>query len=154
MTTKADFNAEHWDRIVEGPAIAGMMVVAAQRGGTFRESLEMAKTYREARDEHGGSDLLGEIVSSTPSVDGQRFESAEQLRQEGAGRLREAVELLEAKATPDDVEAYKRFALTVAQRAAEATKSGDVLGIGGERVSEAESLALDEIASTLGIERT
>jgi hypothetical protein len=154
MTTKADFNAEHWDRIVEGPAIAGLMVVAAQRGGTFRESLEMAKTYRDAREEHGDSDLLGEIVTSTPSVEGQRFESAEQLRQEGAARLREAVELLEAKATPEDVDGYKRFALSVAERAAAATKSGGVLGIGGERVSEAESLALDEIASTLGVERS
>ncbi len=43
--------------------------------------------------------------------------------------------------------------LTVAERAAERTKSGGVLGIGGERVSDAERAALDELAAALGVER-
>jgi hypothetical protein len=154
MTTKADFNAEEWQRIVEGPALAGLIVIASQRGGTLRESVQMAKTYSEVREQHGDSDLLGELVSTAPSVEQRQFENADQLRTEGSTRIREAVALLETKATPDEVDAYKRFALTVAERAAEATKSGGVLGIGGERVSEAESTALDEIAATLGVERT
>ena len=58
-----------------------------------------------------------------------------------------------AKASPEELDAYKRFTLTVAERAAQADKSGGVLGIGGERVSESESAALDEIAATLGVER-
>ena len=50
MTTKADFNAEEWERVLQGPAIAGLIVVAAQRGGTIREGMQMAKEYREARE--------------------------------------------------------------------------------------------------------
>ena len=67
MTTKAEFNAEEWDRVLQGPAIAGLMVVSAQRGGTIRESMEMAKAYKEARQEHARTDLLGEIVSTPPT---------------------------------------------------------------------------------------
>jgi hypothetical protein len=150
MTTKADFNAEEWERVLQGPAIAGLIVVSAQRGGTIRESMEMAKEYREAREQHAGNDLLGEIVSSPPTLDARQFESAEQLRSEGTQRIGDAVALLGTKASPEDVDAYKSFVLAVAERAAEATKSGGVLGIGGERVSEAERAALDEIAAALG----
>ena len=153
MTTKADFNAEEWERVLQGPAIAGLIVVAVQRGGTIRETVEMAKVYKEAREQHAGSDLLGEIVSSPPTADPRRFESVEQLRSQGAEQIRDAVALLESKASPEDVEAYRRFALTVAERVAERTKSGDFVGIGGERVSDAERAALDEIAAALGTER-
>jgi exonuclease III len=153
MTTKADFNAEEWEQILQAPALAGLVVITAQRGGTIRESVQMAKAYTEARKEHAGSDLLSEIVAHPPTVDTRQFESAEQLRSEGLQRIRDAVALLEPKAEPGDVEAYKRFVLTVAERAAEATKSGGVLGIGGERVSDAESAALDELAAALGTER-
>jgi hypothetical protein len=153
MTTKADFNAEEWEQVLEAPALAGLIVITAQRGGTIRESVQMAKAYTEARKEHAGSDLLGEIVAQPPTVDPRQFESAEQLRSEGLQRIRDAVGLLEPKAEPEDLEAYKRFVLTVAERAAEATKSGGVLGIGGERVSDAESAALDELAAALGTAR-
>ena len=42
MTTKAEFNAEEWQNVAEGPALGGLIVIAAQRGGTIRESVQMA----------------------------------------------------------------------------------------------------------------
>lgn len=153
MTTKAEFNAEEWQTVVEGPALAGMIVVAAQRGGTIRESVAMAKVYAESGKAHAGDDLMGEIAGKPPRLETREFKSAEQLRSVGLERIRSAVAILEPKATAEEVDAYKRFAFTVAERAAAADKSGGVLGIGGERVSESESAALDELAATLGIER-
>jgi len=150
MTTKADFNGEEWDQIAEGPAIAGLIVITAQRGGTLRESLAMGKVYAEAATEHG-TELIGEL-GSLPKVDPREFSSNEDLRMRGASRITEAVRLLEAKATPEEVEEYRAFAMKVAQRAAEADKSGGVLGIGGERVTSDEQAALAEIAAALGTE--
>ena len=46
MTTKAEFNAEEWDAIARAPALAGLIVIASQRGGTIRESLAMAKSLQ------------------------------------------------------------------------------------------------------------
>ena len=149
MTTKAEFNAEEWEQIASGPAIAGLIVVAAQRGGTLRETIAMAKAYGEER-EHHTTELIGELASTPPKVDRKEFSSAEDLRTRGLGKITEAVGALEAKATPEEVDAYRAFSLAVAQRAAEADKSGGVLGIGGERVSDAERTALNDVAAALG----
>src|SRR5215218_151575 len=99
MTGKADFTPEEWELILEGPPSAGMIVVTAQRGGSFRESIAMAKAYVEARRQHGESELLDEIVAAKPERDHTRYHSVEELKQHGLQHLRDAVELLERKAT-------------------------------------------------------
>lgn len=144
MTGKPDFTEEEWKLVLEGPPSAGMLVATAQRGGTFREGIAMAKAYAEARKRHGESQLLDEIASAKPEVDHSRFRSAEELKEHCLGHIREAVELLESKATPEEVDDYGGFVLTLADRVANAHREG------GERVSEAERAAIDEIAATLG----
>src|SRR5690606_8050912 len=52
---KADFNAEEWSTIAAGPPMAGLRVMAAERGGTLRESFSMAKVYAKAREREGES---------------------------------------------------------------------------------------------------
>jgi hypothetical protein len=144
MTGKADFTEDEWQLVVEGPPTAGMTVVTAQRGGTFRETLAIAKAYVEARKQHGESQLLDEIVSARPEVDRTRYHSAEELREHGLQHLRDAVELLERKATPEELDEYKRFVLNVADKVANAHREG------GESVSADERAAIEAIAATLG----
>ncbi|MGO9823507.1 MAG: hypothetical protein ACLPTJ_22995, partial [Solirubrobacteraceae bacterium] len=72
MTSKADFTKEEWDLVLEGPPSAGMIIVTAQHGGTFRETIAIAKAYAEARQQHGESELLDEIVAAKPEVDHTR----------------------------------------------------------------------------------
>lgn len=153
MATKADFNALDWQTITEGPALAGVIVATAEKGGAIRESVAMAKTYVEAGREEENGALLNEITTKAPEVDAKRFKSVEQLRSEGIDAIRSAVALVEENAPAAEADAYKRFTLTVAERAAAADKSGGFLGIGGVDVTPAESAALDEIAAALGIER-
>jgi hypothetical protein len=149
MTGKADFTDEEWEQILQGPPTAGLIVITAQRGGSFRESFSMAKAYGEARRQHGDSELLDTIASTKPEVDHTRYHSPEELKEHGLGHLRDAVALLERKATPEEVEDYKRFVINLAQRVAEAHKEG-FLGLSGERVSDAEREAIEEIAGALG----
>jgi len=144
MTGSADFTPEEWEQIVEGPTGAGMVVITAQRGGTFRETFSMAKAYAEARQQHGESEFLDELVSTKPKIDRTRHGSPDELKQRALGELREAVGLLEQKATPEEVEDYGRFVLGLAERVAAAHREG------GEAVSEAERAAIDEIADALG----
>jgi hypothetical protein len=144
MTGKADFTKEEWDLILEGPPSAGMIVVTAQRGGTFRESFAIGKAYVEARQQHGDSELLDEIVAARPERDHTRYHSAEELKQGGLQHLRDAVAVLQQKATPDEVEDYRRFVLNLADRVARAHKEG------GEQVSDAERAAIEEISTSLG----
>src|SRR5260370_31362374 len=108
MTGRADFTEQEWELVLEGPPSAGMIVVTAQRGGTIRETLAIARAYVEARQHHGDSELLDEIVAAKPEIDHTRYHSIDELKQHGLQHLRDAVELLEHKATPDEVEGYKR----------------------------------------------
>jgi hypothetical protein len=151
MTSKADFNAEEWATVVEGPLYAGMRVVSADRGGTLRETLALGRVYKEARGAHGDSELLDELVKSPPSIDQDRVrEAGGDISAVASERLHEAIGILEAKATPEEIDAYKRFVMTAAQAAAGAHKEGGFLGIGGQQVSDAENRALDEISTALG----
>jgi hypothetical protein len=144
MTGKADFTQEEWELILEGPPSAGMIVITAQRGGTFRESIAMAKAYVEARRQHGESELLDEIVAAKPERDHTRYHSAEELKQHGLQHLRDAIALLERKATAEEVENYKRFVLTLADKVANAHREH------GVSVSDAERAAIEEISASLG----
>lgn len=152
MTTKADFNAEEWTTLVEAPLLAGMSVVAAERGGTLRETVAVGRTYAEARQRHGESPLLDEIVASPPAIDQARLRDAGgDVQQLAATRLRDAAELIDSKASGDEAEAYKQFAVTVAEAVANAHREGGFAGIGGKPVSDNEQAALDTIRSTLGL---
>ena len=152
MTTKADFNAEEWGTLAEAPLLAGMRVVTAERGGTLKESLAVGRTYAEARQHHGESPLLDEIVASPPAMDPARLrEGGGDVRQLASSRVRDAVALIESKASADEAQAYKGFVVSVAEAVANAHKEGGFAGIGGKPVSENEQAALDEIRSTLGL---
>jgi hypothetical protein len=144
MTGKADFTPEEWELVLEGPPSAGMIVVTAQRGGTIREMIALAKAYVEARQQHGESELLDEIAAAKPEVDHTRYHSVDELKQHGLQHLRDAVELLERKATRDEVDGYQRFVLTLAEKVANAHREG------GASVSDAERAAIDEISGALG----
>src|SRR3954452_22003565 len=144
MTTKAAFAPDEWKAVLEGPAAAGMMVIMAARGGTFRETMAMAKAYAEARAQHGQSELLDEIVAAKPKADHTRYHSYDELRDNGLRHLRTAVALLERKATAEEVDGYRRFVLAVANRAAAAHREH------GVEVSPGEAVAIDEITAALG----
>jgi hypothetical protein len=151
MTTKADFNAEEWATVTDGPLYAGMYLISADRGGTVRESIAMGRVYQTAREQHGDSELLDDLLKSPPSIDPDRIrEAGGDVGSVTTDQLREAVRILEAKSTPADTDAYKRFVMTVAQAVAGAHKEGGFLGIGGKQISDAENHALDEISGALG----
>ena len=96
----------------------------------------MSKAYAEARAEHGESELLDEIVAAKPKMDHTRYHSAEELRDNGLRHLRDAMALLESKATAEERDDYRRFVLTLASKVAAAHRErgqGVVRGRRGHR---------------------
>jgi hypothetical protein len=143
MTGKADFTEEEWKTVLEAPPSAGLIVITASRGGSIRESFSMAKAYGEARKQHGESELLDEVVSAKPKMDHTRYKTPEELKQACMGHITAAVDLLESKAGPEELDEYKKFILGLAQRVAAAHKEH------GEQVSDAEREAIGEIGAAL-----
>jgi|ERR1035437_1169640 hypothetical protein len=147
MTGKTEFTLEEWELVLVGPPSAGLIVVTAQRGGVFKETFAIGKAYNEARRQHGSSQLLDEIVGARYDRAHTRYRSAAEMKRGGLKSLRAAIALLEEKATPKEVAAYKSFVLTVAGNVASAHREGETA------VSEAEQAAIDEIAAALGAGR-
>jgi hypothetical protein len=145
MTARADFSDEEWEQVLEGPPSAGLMVSTAERGGTIREAFSIAKAYAEASKQHGGSELIDEVVNTRPEVDRTRHGSVEELREHSLTQLRQAVGILEAKASPDEVEDYRRFVVSVAEHVARAKKED------GAEVSAAEEAAIGDIKVAIGV---
>ena len=144
MTTKGIFSSVEWKAVLEGPPSAGMIMVTAARGGMFRESIAMSKAYAEARAQHGESELLDEIVAAKPEMDHTRDRSAEELRDNGLEHLRDAVALVESKATTEELDGYRRFVMSLASKVAAAHREE------GQSVSPAEAAAIQQIAAALG----
>jgi len=144
MTTKAAFSPDQWDAVLEGPPSAGMIVATAARGGMIRETIAMSKAYVDARAQHGESELLDEIVAAKPEIDHTRYHSPGELRDNGLEHLRDAVSLLDGKATAEEVDDYRHFVLALANKVAAAHREE------GRGVSPGEAEAIDQIATALG----
>ena len=144
MTGKADLEPQEWDTVLMGPPAAGMLVITASRGGTFRETFALSKAYAEARQQHGESELLDAVVAAKPEIDHTRYHSPEEIRTAGLQHLRDAVSVLERQATPQELDDYRRFVLGLAERVAEAHRED------GQAVSPPEQQAIDDITAALG----
>ena len=144
MTIKADFTPEEWTTVLMGPPAAGTIVATAAHGGTLRESFAMSKAYADARAQHGESALLDEIVAAKPKMDHTLYHSPEELREHGLGHIRDAMALLESKATTEERDDYRRFVLNLADKVAAAHREH------GQDVSPAEAEAIQQITAAVG----
>jgi hypothetical protein len=145
MTTKAAFSPDEWQLVLEGPPAAGLLVITASHGGTFRETFAMSKAYVEARAQHGESELLDEIVAERPRIERGKARTPEEVRDQSLRCLRDATALVEDKATTEERDDYRHFVLTVANKVAEAHREG------GQQVSPPEAQAIQDITTALGI---
>ncbi|MBV8218127.1 MAG: hypothetical protein JO325_06675 [Solirubrobacterales bacterium] len=144
MTGKADFTEQEWETVREGPTAAGFVVITASKGGTFKETFALAKAYAEARQQHGSSELVDAIVSAKPDVDRHMGHSPEEVKSNALQHVRDAIAVLSSKATPEEVDDYRRFVLTVSDHVAKAHRED------GVEVSPGEQAVIGEITQALG----
>lgn len=161
MTTKADFTAQEWETLLEGPVNAGLYISLASPSlaGSISESMAVAKTIVAAAQQGTTDELLGAILSDLQNRESAKLAQPEfhsrkpdELKQEVLNGVSGAVALLNAKATPAEAQGVREWLYEVAVNAANASKEGGFLGIGGVRVSDAEKAALQELAGVLGVD--
>ncbi len=162
MTTKATFSTDEWNLLRSVPAILAAGVSTSDPSGLFGSLKEAAGGMRgmiEALKEATGSELAQEMLAdrSMPGMpdpksllgEGSREEQMANFRKASFEQVQKAVDLLGAKATPEETSAYKTMLMKVADTAANAAKEGGFLGFGGERVSANEQSYLDELKGVL-----
>jgi hypothetical protein len=160
VTAKSDFTEDEWATLMRAPTVAGMAITLADPGGPIevvKETSAVLKfatgTASEQRD-----DLVGEIARETRGLVGQRKSPAAGFKPRGAtagmqilDELSRANEIVGAKATPEEAQAFREWILESAQRAAEAAKEGGFMGFRAEQVSQGEKDMLAQLRSTLGM---
>jgi hypothetical protein len=144
MAGREDFTRDEWQLLSEAPTYAGLIVVLAERGGSFWELVSIADSFAEVRGRVGESRLLDDICASRPVIGSESFGSASELRAYGLSRIRAAVELLRRTGEPADVEAFAGFVVTVAREAAGASPQTD------RPISDSEQEAIAAISAAVG----
>ena len=148
MTAKSAFSDEGWKTVLAGPPSAGLIVLTAQSGGTWSETWAMSKAYAEARQQHGESELLDEVVSAKPKLARTSYRTPEELREGCLQQIRDAIGVVDGIATPEEIDDYKGYIVHLTHKVAAAHREG------GQDVSPAESDAIQAIADTLGVPAT
>jgi hypothetical protein len=153
MTTKSDFSADEWTRVLRAPFVAGLAITLADPGGPIEATKETVATLKAATNPPSREQLLAEVALEVQSMAQQRQhplkgfkvtkESApgEQVLEE----LRAVRGIVEEKATPEEAAAFEQWLVAAAQAAAEAAKDGGFMGIGAQLVSEREQAMLDQV---------
>lgn len=103
------------------------------------------------------SDLVRAVVAAIYAESDEDRPAAEEFTDREAGlaevlaACREAAGVLTARADPADSAAYRQWVQTVAARVCGASRTGGLLGLGGDEVTPAEREFLDDLAVALAL---
>jgi hypothetical protein len=139
MATRADFTDEEWKTLQAGVTGAGQFVALADR--SFFDSFKEASVFaHHLRDAHTQSDsaLIRDVATGHERPFGMTS-SPEEIEKNTVAAIEQAVTTLESKA-PEELPAYRKLVLDVAESVAEAAKG----------VSPQENSALERVRAAVG----
>jgi hypothetical protein len=159
MTSRTDFTDEEWARLERAPLVAGMAITLADPGGPIeagKETMASLRSILETAQAGRDSELVNAVAKDAAEMVQRRENPLGDFKPRGAlageqilDELRAVHLLLTQKATPEEVEGFRQWLLSTAQRAADAAKEGGFLGFHAERVSEGEQNMLDKLGEVL-----
>jgi hypothetical protein len=155
MTSKQDFTDEEWKRIRRAPLVAGFAISIADPGGPIELAKETLASLRSATVPPSQEELLASVALDVQALAQQKQSPLGDFKPTNGqlvlDELRGVNELVTAKATPQEVDAFRGWLVATAQAAADAAKEGGFMGFGAERVSAGERQMLDQVRAALGV---
>ena len=165
MAKQDAFTAEEWTQLRLAPALIASGMSAADAHGIFsavKEAAYGAGAMVDAYKAAPGLELFQALAAdrsmpATPEMksmtggEGTVEQQLQNLKNSVLSQAKKAVAIVAAKASPAELEAYKKMLVAVAQKAAEASKEGGFLGFGGVRVSDKEQAFLNEVQKAVGV---
>lgn len=162
MSTKADYTPEEWQLLLDVPPMVGTAVMVAGKSGlgSLKEAFALASGVLGGKKGYEENELIQSLVkarmkdgdrSQIEGITNNPYRSMQpiELAEVVAKKCGEASQLLAAKSTEQEAGGFKQWSLEVGEKVASAAKEGGFLGIGGERVSEAEKEVLDQLTAAL-----
>ena len=155
MTSRQDFTEQEWARIRRAPLVAGVAISLADPGGPIEVAKETMASLRSATLPPSQEELLASVALDVQALAQHKQNPLGDFKprsgQQVLEELRGVNEIVTAKATPEEVEAFRRWLVAAAQSAADAAKEGGFLGFGAEQVSAGEKQMLDQVRAVLGL---
>jgi hypothetical protein len=152
------FPPGEWELLTRLPARVIVAATSAEPDAPRRTVAEgLAGLDAIAAGRAFDSDLVRAVVSAIYAEADEDRPAAEEFTDRAAGlaevldACRRAAGVLAARADPADSAAYRQWVQSVAARVCGASRSGGVLGLGGEQVSAAERRFLDDLAVALAL---
>lgn len=158
------FSPEDWTLIKSGPLLAGLLISLSDlRSGIFGAIKEGLAPSQAIIEGGAGSSnpVVASVVASIKEMASKRErlqppisvggKKPEEIKAEVVAQLAKISTVLEGKVPPDQAEGYKSWLVTIAGKVANAATEGGFFGFGGEKVSAAETAAINELASSLGV---
>jgi hypothetical protein len=160
VETEAKYTDEEWGLLVGLPQSVLIAASQAEADGSRRTREEWTAGMTAIADGRDSSSPLvsgvaAEVVARQGDVEGGDEPPVIEFPDRDAGladvisRARSAHELLSAKAEPADAEAYRFWVVTLADEVVGAARTGGVLGLGGDQVTQAERTFRDDLAAAL-----
>jgi len=157
VTSRSDFTESEWELLVQTPRWVVAAASAAQRDLPYRTDHEIEQGFvATAKGRQSGNAFVAEVVDETMKIfDNRAVVGATDFADREAGiqavldRVASVVQLLAAKAAPEDAQAYRRWLVDITDVVITAARSNDFLGIGGELVTSAERDFRDRLVLTL-----
>ncbi len=173
MTDSPRFTDDEKFLLFNTPAMIGAAMSFAQSSGaigTFKEALANAKSISGGIKAFPGNEVIQSVLPDLENRE-SAMETARSMRKKAVERMKslqidskekmhaQAIadigtvqDLLKTKATPEEADQYRQWALSVAENVAKAASEGGFLGFGGEQISDGERAAYSEIAGALGLD--
>jgi hypothetical protein len=158
MTSKADYTEQEWVRLRRAPFVAGLAISIADPGGPIELAKETIATLRATSTPPSQEELLVAVSQEIASMVNQKQNPMAGFKPDSSALAGKMIldeltgvnEILIAKATPEEADAFRRWLLAAAQASADGAKEGGFLGFGAELVSQGEQRMLGELREALG----
>ena len=163
MTDKTSFSTEEWAGVLQLPGAVSMYIITASPaiGDSVKETFALAQNLADPAQKENAGGLLKAVLEefkdassarqAQPKLDGAQDMAA--LRTLILDGIRKSVAVVEQKSEANEASDFKMWLYKVANDTAQSAKEGDFLGIGGEKVNQAEKDALTELATVMGVQQ-
>lgn len=163
MTDKTSFSSEEWASVLQLPGAVSMYIITASPaiGDSIKETYALAQNLADPKQKENAGGLLKAVLDEFKDASSARqaqpkLDSAQDmaaLRAALLDTIRKAVAVVDQKAEANEALDFKMWLFKVANETAQAAKEGDFLGIGGEKVNQAERDALTELGTVFGVQQ-
>ena len=136
--------------------MAGLLVSLSDISGPIgmtKEAIAVAKAVTESQS---NNELITSIATTwkgqvtKPKLPELPRDTPDDTRNAALEHCKRAAAIVSQK-SPAEADEYKQWLVSLARKAAEASKEGGFLGIGGTLVSDDETAAINTLASALGV---